>query len=90
MRGKGGKMATATLRFYAELNEHIPPDRRKVDFGVSFEKGRSIGSLIESLDLPPEEVDLILANGEPVDFSYVLQDGDRLSIYPEFRTLKNG
>ena len=83
-------MATATLRFYAELNEHLSRERRKVDSEVSFEKGQSIGSLIESLDLPPEEVDLILANGEPVDFSYVLQDGDRLSIYPEFRTLKNG
>ena len=83
-------MATATLRFYAELNDRLSPERRKVDSEVSFEKGQSIGSLIESLDLPPEEVDLILANGEPVGFSYTVQEGDRLSIYPEFRVLKRG
>lgn len=73
---------------YAELNEHLPPDRRKVDFQVSFEGRRSIGDLIESLSVPNVEVGLILANGEPVDFSYIVREQDRFSIYPDFRTLK--
>lgn len=81
-------MAKATFRFYAELNDPLPPNRRKLDFEVSFEQGRSIESLIESLHIPRTEVDLVLANGEPVELSYIVQEGDRFSIYPEFRTLK--
>jgi hypothetical protein len=80
-------MASATLRFYAELSDRLPADRRKVDFEVSFERGQSIGHLIESLNFSAAEVDLILANGEPVGFSYTVQEGDRFSIYPEFRAL---
>ena len=83
-------MSKATLRFYAELNDHLAPVRRKVDFEVAFEQGRSIENLIESLNISASEVDLILANGETVDFSYVVQDGDRFSVYPEFRALKRG
>lgn len=34
-----------------------------------------------------KEVDLILANGKCVDFEYILQDGDRISVYPAFQSL---
>lgn len=34
------------------------------------------------------EVDLILVNSEPAAFSYLLQDGDRISVYPVFRWLE--
>jgi hypothetical protein len=32
-------------------------------------------------------VDLIVVNGEPVDFEYLVQDGDRISVYPRFQSL---
>jgi hypothetical protein len=32
-------------------------------------------------------VDLVLANGNPVDFSYPVHDGDRVSVYPVFESL---
>jgi hypothetical protein len=81
-------MTTVTLRFYAELNERLPPDRRKVDFQATLEGKQSVGDLIESLGVQPAEVDLILANGKSVDFSYSVREGDRFSVYPAFRTLK--
>jgi sulfur carrier protein ThiS len=80
-------MITITLRFYAELNDRLPPDKRKVDFQFSLPKEQSIADLIESLNIPLSDVDRILANGEPVDVSYTVQDGDRFSIYPELRSL---
>jgi uncharacterized protein with PIN domain len=43
--------------------------------------------LIESLGVPHTEVDLILANGESVDFSYRLKPGDRISVYPPFEAM---
>jgi hypothetical protein len=33
------------------------------------------------------EVDLVLANGKPVDFSYPVHDGDLVSVYPAFESL---
>jgi len=80
-------MTTVTLRFYAELNDRLPKNRKKVDFQVTFKDNRFIKDLIESLCIPHTEVGLILVNGKSVDFSYKVQDGDRLSIYPQFRSL---
>ncbi len=33
------------------------------------------------MGVPHTEVDLILLNGTPVDFSYPVRDGDRISVY---------
>ncbi len=73
-----------TLRCYEELNFFLKPDQKKREFTVSFPFQRSVKDLIESVGIPHVEVDLILANSEPVDFSYIPSDGDRLSIYPVF------
>lgn len=32
--------------------------------------------------MPHSEVELILVNGVPVDFSYLVQPADRVSVYP--------
>ncbi len=79
-------MPKATFRFYEELNDYLPEKMRKVAFTHSFEKPTSIKELIESMDISPEEVDLILVNGTSVDFSYMVKDKDRVSVYPIFET----
>jgi hypothetical protein len=76
-----------TLRFYAELNDPLPPNRRGVDFQIRLRDRRTIKDLIEFLGVPHTKVDLILANGRSVDFSYIAQEGDRFSIYPVFELL---
>lgn len=77
-------MKQATFRFYAELNDFLPPQKRHVAFTYPFEGRPAVKDLIEALGVPHTEVDLILANGESVDFSYTVQDGDRISVYPVF------
>ena len=42
--------------------------------------------LIESVGVPTTEVDLILVNGESVDFSFTMKDGDRVSVNPVFES----
>jgi len=79
-------MAEAQFRFYAELNFFLPEDRRQVPFVHSFEGRVSVKDMIESFGVPHTEIDLILANGESVDFSYLVQDGDRLSVYPVYES----
>ncbi len=39
------------------------------------------------MGVPHTEVDLILVNGNSVDFSYILEDQDRVSVYPVFELL---
>ncbi|WP_319475456.1 Mut7-C RNAse domain-containing protein [Marispirochaeta aestuarii] len=75
------------LRFYEELNDFLDPERRKCSFSIPFNFTRSVKDLIESLGVPHVEVDLILVNGESVDFGYLVQDGDLISVYPVFEGL---
>ncbi len=80
-------MSKATFRFYEELNDFLPKHRRKVDFEAELKERRSIKDMIESLGVPHTEIDLILVNGQSVDFHYILQSGDRVSVYPVFEQL---
>ena len=80
-------MASAQFRFYEELNDFLPAERRKVDFRYEFDRRASIKDVIEALGVPHTEVELILVNGESVGFGYILCHGDRVSVYPLFETL---
>ncbi len=79
-------MMQATLRFYAELNFFLPAARRQVTFDLPVAEHQSVKDLIESLGVPHTEVDLILVNGESVDFTTPVRDGDRISVYPVFES----
>ncbi len=76
------------IRFYEELNDFLPRDQRKRDIDFTFGGRRSVKDLIESFGVPHVEVDLILVNGESVDFSCIVADGDRISVYPVFESLE--
>jgi len=80
-------MARVLLRFYEELNDFLPRDKRKVAFEHDLPGRCSVKDLIESLGVPHTEVDLILVNGESVDFSYIVREGARISVYPMFEAL---
>jgi uncharacterized protein with PIN domain len=80
-------MAVANFRFYEELNDFLPPRRRRCAFACVCARGATVKHAIEALGVPHTEVELILANGESVDFSYVVQEGDRISVYPLFESL---
>ena len=80
-------MRTLFLRFYEELNDFLPPERRKIEFRHTIDRNASVKDVIESLGVPHTEVELILVNGESVDFSYCVQHNDRISVYPLFESL---
>lgn len=83
-------MAQVELRFYEELNDFLPPERRKVAFAHDLTRRTSVKDLIESFGVPHTEVEVILVNGESVDFSYIVRPGDRISVYPMFESLDVG
>lgn len=76
----------STFRFYAELNEFLPPDRRRRSFPHSFDGTPSVKDRIEALGVPHSEVDLVLIDGNPAAFDERLQGGERVAVYPAFET----
>jgi len=80
-------MSTASIRFYEELNDFLPKDKKKTTFLYTFQGNPSVKDLIESLGVPHVEVDLILVNGKSVDFKHKVKDEDNISVYPVFESL---
>lgn len=83
-------MKQAQFRFYEELNDFLPYRWKKVAFQYEFSGRPSVKDAIEALGVPHTEIDLILVNGTSVDFTYHLDDGDRVSVYPVFESLDIG
>jgi hypothetical protein len=75
------------LRFYEELNDYLPPEKRKRALAFAFEHGVTVAGLLGGMGVPVDKVDLILRNDASVGLSEILQDGDRISIYPVFESL---
>lgn len=80
-------MVTASFRFYEELNDFLAPERRKQEFTAPCARAATTKHMIEALGVPHTEVELILVNGESADFNRILQDGDRVAVYPRFEAM---
>ena len=76
----------AYFRFYAELNDHLSPGQQYRTLEKAFFTPGAVKDMIESFGVPHSEVDLIVVNGQSVDFSYPVQSGDRIAIYPMFES----
>ena len=75
-----------TIRFYEELNAFLPQGKRGRPLTVDIPDGCTVKAMIEDLGVPHTEVDLILVNGESVDFSCRPAEGARISVYPVFES----
>lgn len=75
-------MEQVHFQFHAELNDFLPQAKRQVWFVHQLQEKAAVKDAIEALGVPHPEVDLILVNGESVDFSYLIGEGDRISVYP--------
>ena len=74
-----------TFRFYAELNDFIPPRRRR-GFQTLVQSHQTVKDAVESFGVPHAEIDLILANGHAVSSAYRPEEGDRIAVYPVFES----
>ncbi|CAN7449005.1 twitching motility protein PilT [Pseudoduganella sp. LjRoot289] len=79
-------MVTATFRFYEELNDFLPPARRRREFDAPCARAATAKHMIEALGVPHTEVELVLVNGESCGFGRMLRDGDRVAVYPKFES----
>lgn len=77
----------ATFRFYAELNDFLAPERRQREFACRCARAATTKHMIEALGVPHTEVELVLVNGVSVGFDRLLEEGDRVAVYPKCETL---
>lgn len=81
-------MNVVYLRFYAELNEFLPPEFRQRTFTYPLQRGNTVKHVIEAVGVPHTEVELALVNGVSRGFAYHLNPGDQVSIYPVFESFE--
>lgn len=75
------------FRFYAELNDFLPEQRRQREFEEWFKTPINVGDTLVSFGIPFSEVDLILVNGESANVKHSLKENDRVSVYPQFESM---
>jgi uncharacterized protein with PIN domain len=75
-----------SIRFYEELNLFLDKKYRKEKVDYHYRGSPSVKDAIESLGVPHTEVDMILVNGNAVNFSYLLKDRDEIAVYPVFES----
>jgi hypothetical protein len=80
-------MTTVTFRLYGPLNDFLPRLQRHATLVCAYQGRASVKDAIESLGVPHPEIDLIVVNGTPVSFDYVVQPRDRVAVYPAFAQL---
>jgi uncharacterized protein with PIN domain len=77
-------MVSAAFRFYDGLNDFLARDRRSGAFSTSCARDATTKHMIEALGVPHTEVELILVNGESSGLERILEEGDRVAVYPRF------
>ncbi|MGZ3181017.1 MAG: Mut7-C RNAse domain-containing protein [Telluria sp.] len=74
--------ATATFRFYAELNDFLTPANRRREVTLLCAEQATVKHQVEALGVPHTEVELVLVNGAPAPLERLLAEGDRVAVYP--------
>lgn len=80
-------MVSATFRFYGELNDFLARERRGHAFTTPCARAATTKHMVEALGVPHTEVELVLLNGTPTGLDDILEEGDRVAVYPRFTTL---
>jgi len=80
-------MASATFRFYGELNDFLVRERRGHAFTTPCARAATTKHMVEALGVPHTEVELVLVNGEAAGLDDILEEGDRVAVYPRFTRL---
>lgn len=80
-------MPVSEFRFYEELNDFLPAERKKVSFEHDYAGSPSVKDVVESLGVPHPEIDLIVVDGVSVGFEHRLEGGERVAVYPVFESI---
>ncbi|MEO1290432.1 MAG: Mut7-C RNAse domain-containing protein [Chloroflexota bacterium] len=77
-------MNSATFTFHGSLNFFLHRRQKHKPVVQEFDWRGTIKDMIESIAPPHPEIELIVVNGESVNWDYIVQDGDVVDVYPYF------
>ncbi|MEN8904961.1 MAG: MoaD/ThiS family protein [Clostridiales bacterium] len=66
-----------TIKLFATLRDY-----NDNEFKLDIKSNTNIISIIESLNIPKEEIAIIMVNGRSADLDYRLKDKDILALFP--------
>jgi molybdopterin converting factor small subunit len=66
------------LKLYATLQPYQPANAAR----YAVEAGTSIEKIVETLNIPTDQVKLLFCNGVKCDLGTLLRDGDRIGLFP--------
>jgi molybdopterin synthase sulfur carrier subunit len=70
------------LCLYASLSSRLPDKSSRNCCAVDVAAGTSIAELLEQLKIPANDPKIIFVNGTHADANRILNDGDRLAVFP--------
>jgi uncharacterized protein with PIN domain len=80
-------MSEVVVRAYGKLNDFLPRAERQAAVTVTTEPGASVKDIVERLGIPHPEIDLLIADGEPVGFDFAPPHRCRVAVFPRFHAL---
>ena len=76
-------MIKVKVRLFAYLRRYHPESGSGKPLSLNVEEGTTVQQLLqEKLSVPPEVVKAVFINGIVKESDYVLDDGDRIGIFP--------
>ncbi len=75
-------MNKVEVRLYASLRKYHPNPGNNEAFVIELGDEAKLGNLLDKLEIPRQEVGILMVNGKWQKESYLLQDGDRLGFFP--------
>jgi molybdopterin converting factor small subunit len=75
-------MNKVEVRLYASLRRYHSSPGSSEPLAMSLENETSLGDLLDKLKVPRQEIGVLMINGSWQKESYLLQDGDRVGIFP--------
>jgi len=75
-------MNKVEVRLYTSLRKYHPNPGSSEALVIELGEKAKLGNLLNELKIPKEEVAIAMVNGKSEEASYLLQDGDRIGLFP--------
>lgn len=70
------------VKLYATLGHYTPEGKAGKPFSLELPEDSSLLTLVEKLQVPPEETRVTFVNGIAREMDHKLRDGDEVGIFP--------
>ena len=75
-------MKSIEVRLFSSLQKYCPNPGSGEAFTITMEDEAKLGSLFDELNIPKENITVVLVNGRHKEEGYLLRNRDRIAIFP--------